>query len=104
MHRFFHLFIYLIICSFIYIFICLFISCTILFTRHNSFITITIFLGLGKYGDEGTDNKAKWGFMQKYYHKGVFYMDEDRFKILPSSCFICTFISILLSVSVSVSL
>ena len=35
-------------------------------------------LGVGRFGDEGTESKAKWGFMQKYYHKGVFYMDEDR--------------------------
>ena len=40
--------------------------------------SIFYLLGVGKYGDEGTDSKAKWGFMQKYYHKGVFYMDEDR--------------------------
>ena len=24
--------------------------------------------------------KEKWKFMQKYYHKGVFYMDEDSLK------------------------
>ena len=25
-------------------------------------------------------DKAKWSFLQKYYHKGVFYMDEDSIK------------------------
>ena len=46
-------------------------------------IIIVIITGVGKFGDEGTENKAKWGFMQKYYHKGVFYMDEDRSKFIP---------------------
>ena len=36
--------------------------------------------GVGKYGDESTGTKEKWGFMQKYYHKGVFYMDDDSLK------------------------
>ena len=27
--------------------------------------------------EEARQNKPKWQFMQKYYHKGVFYMDED---------------------------
>ena len=35
---------------------------------------------MGKYGDESTGTKEKWGFMQKYYHKGVFYMDDDSLK------------------------
>ena len=32
---------------------------------------------LGRF-DEKT--KEKWRFMQKYYHKGVFYMDKDSLK------------------------
>jgi microfibrillar-associated protein 1 len=36
--------------------------------------------GVGRFGDESTTSKAKWGFMQKYYHKGVFYMDDDSLK------------------------
>jgi microfibrillar-associated protein 1 len=27
--------------------------------------------------DTNGKEKPKWNFMQKYYHKGVFYMDED---------------------------
>lgn len=30
--------------------------------------------------EEARLNKPKWVFMQKYYHKGVFYMDEDSTK------------------------
>jgi microfibrillar-associated protein 1 len=35
-------------------------------------------LGLGKY--KKTKEKAKWNFLQRYYHKGVFYMDSDTVK------------------------
>ena len=28
-------------------------------------------------GKGAAKEKAKWRFMQKYYHKGVFYMDDD---------------------------
>lgn len=31
-------------------------------------------------GDDEGDGKAKWKFMQKYFHKGAFYMDEDSIK------------------------
>jgi len=27
--------------------------------------------------DKAKSKKAKWKYLQKYYHKGVFYMDED---------------------------
>lgn len=37
-------------------------------------------LGLIKEGEEGDDGKPKWNFMQKYFHKGVFYMDSDSIK------------------------
>jgi microfibrillar-associated protein 1 len=30
--------------------------------------------------DKPVKEKEKWRFMQKYYHKGVFYMDEDSVK------------------------
>lgn len=31
-------------------------------------------------GAEGQAEKPKWNFMQKYYHKGVFYMDSTSLK------------------------
>jgi microfibrillar-associated protein 1 len=35
-------------------------------------------LGVGMYAKQGgKGEKAKWKFMQKYYHKGAFYMDEE---------------------------
>ncbi|EWM27603.1 Micro-fibrillar-associated 1 [Nannochloropsis gaditana] len=35
-------------------------------------------LGVGVYAKQGgKGEKAKWKFMQKYYHKGAFYMDEE---------------------------
>lgn len=34
-------------------------------------------LGIGKFKEK---EKEKWKFMQRYYHKGVFYMDEDSVK------------------------
>jgi microfibrillar-associated protein 1 len=34
---------------------------------------------LGLISDEAPE-KPKWNFMQKYFHKGVFYMDEDSIK------------------------
>lgn len=36
-------------------------------------------LGVGRFAPEH-DEKSKVKFMQKYYHKGVFYMDEDSLK------------------------
>lgn len=32
---------------------------------------------LGKFAEK---EKQKWKFLQKYYHKGVFYMDDDTLK------------------------
>jgi microfibrillar-associated protein 1 len=42
-------------------------------------------LGIGIFKEK---EKEKWKFMQRYYHKGVFYMDEDSTKpqvVDPSS-------------------
>lgn len=42
-------------------------------------------LGIGIFKEK---EKEKWKFMQRYYHKGVFYMDEDSLKpqaVDPSS-------------------
>ena len=34
-------------------------------------------LGINKGAQGGEKDKGKWKFMQKYYHKGAFYMDEE---------------------------
>lgn len=36
--------------------------------------------GLIKDNYDDNDKKSKWKFMQKYYHKGAFYMDADSLK------------------------
>jgi microfibrillar-associated protein 1 len=35
---------------------------------------------LGLLKESSASDKPKWGFMQKYYHKGVFYMDSTSLK------------------------
>jgi hypothetical protein len=62
---------------YIYIYICIFKNVHIQ-TMHIC-ICIYLYIGVGKFAADEKD-KNKMRFMQKYYHKGVFYMDEDSTK------------------------